>query len=163
MRTQRRGIALAAALLLLVASCSDDSAPAQDAGGDGAVTVRDGSPNTPDSMTPPRDAAPKADIYTGPTWVGVPCTGPEQCASEGATAICLEGGEWGWPGGYCSVNCTVVDNVDPCPLGSHCEELTQEGPNIEACIKNCFSEADCEEGYSCAPVPDAPYGACLVF
>lgn len=150
--------------LLLSTGCSDDDTPADS--GPPAIDLHtnpdQSSPNADGPSQTPSDLGP-LDTFTGPSAekIGEPCAQHADCG--GSPGVCLQGGEWVWPGGYCSIPCVVVDNHDPCPAGSHCEELAQEGPNIQGCIKNCNSETDCREGYSCAPVPGESFGGCLVF
>jgi hypothetical protein len=97
------------------------------------------------------------------TWVGSTCTSAASCSGTGADVQCLQEGEWGWPDGYCSQSCDPTADVDTCPAGSHCEELAQEGPNIESCIKDCLTKQDCRDGYVCAPIPESNTGGCIPF
>jgi hypothetical protein len=68
--------------------------------------------------------------------IGSACTMDSQC---GAGRICLpEAG--GWPGGYCSLDCTSAT----CPSGSTC---ITGAVDIDVCLANC--PPACRAGYTC--------------
>lgn len=165
-----------ALLMALVPACGDDDAdpnptPKPDAAvskPDQKVTPADMAPadlSPPDSASPDQ-TVPDASLTVVPTWVGRKCTTAEDCLEPPKSAVtdetCLSGGDWEWPGGYCSRDCDVV--TAPCPAGSHCEELMATGPNPTVCIQNCYDKSQCSgPGYVCHMIPGTDYGACIPF
>ncbi len=166
---RRRALALTLVLFLGFACSDNASEPMVDAAApDQKVVSSDlapGDSSVPDSLTPDQqlpDMGPKVV----PTWVGRSCAIPEDCLEPPKTAVtneeCLSGGEWEWPGGYCSFTCDAINNN--CPEGSHCEELMATGANPTVCIKNCYNKTQCPApGYVCADVPGTNYGGCIPF
>jgi hypothetical protein len=78
--------------------------------------------------------------------IGSACTMDSQC---GAGRVCLpETG--GWPGGYCSLDCTSAT----CPTGSTCITGVVA---IDVCLADC--PPACRAGYTCTPA--GPANVCI--
>lgn len=77
---------------------------------------------------------------TGSGPIGAPCQGDADCAS----GVCIPQTETrsgqAWLDGSCSQSCGT------CPLGSHCQALGDES----WCLKHCFGDLDCRDGYVCS-------------
>jgi hypothetical protein len=134
MKTLARSVALAAAASL----CSTVGATL-------ALTLSGcGDSASPVDLAPP-DMATFYDL-TGPrSGVGDPCqlTRGEKGTCSGDNAICLGGGQFGMPGGYCSQDCSKT----ACPDDAQCAELA---PGFSLCLAACNVDADCRSpDYHC--------------
>ena len=156
-------LVLGLGLSLAFAGCSDDDKQSGKDSGPADQRVVD---QQVDQQSKP-DLPVKADQGTSQwpdTWVGKPCTSAANCSAGGAQAKCASGGDWVWPGGYCTQDCDPQN--DQCPEGTHCEEFADTGKNPFYCIKNCkIKGTDCRdsEGYVCAVIPGVDYGGCVPF
>lgn len=153
-------------VLILASACADVESGPSDLSVDlgGATDAAVDNTLAPDTGGSAADGPASEQLVVGdgaPSgWVGQPCAQPTDCP---AGAVCLQGGEWVWPGGYCSTSCDQQVKPDSCPAGSHCEELAVTGPDLQVCIKDCETETDCRSGYVCAPIPGSPTGGCIPF
>ena len=88
---------------------------------------------------PPQNAANNVTTNNSnnemPIGVGSPCLNDGDCE----LGYCIQPGESGIPGGYCTKACTR--NGSECPNGSHCGLMNEEGNSI--CLQSCDAESDC--------------------
>lgn len=84
------------------------------------------------------------DCMPGATPVGQPCFSNNECVANNNDPVCLDKGQ-GFPGGYCSEWCDLV-NQD-CPGDAVCADL---GLSINGvCLDGCTMDSDCSAGYAC--------------
>ncbi len=79
------------------------------------------------------------DSDCGPK-VGQPCTADAQCPANqnGVLGFCQMEADYRWPGGFCSVGCSVDTD---CAAGDHCTG--------RVCMPDCTNNDDCRTGYAC--------------
>ncbi len=109
--------------------------------------------------------------------IGAPCAADTACRNPPTDGFCFkaslpDGGTSGFPGGYCSAQCTEDSHCGP---GAICTSfLAADGSTVSFCQKECPSpgsgQGNCRTGYACAgfefrnpdggsPVP-SPSGIC---
>jgi hypothetical protein len=105
-----------------------------------------------------RDAGPDTGIDagipdTGATPVGDPCMDQVDCGNAG---FCIDEGQ-GFPGGYCSQDCSMGPGGSMCPMGATCRGF---GRGNAICLDACANNAECRAGYICVQVGLDPQRVC---
>ncbi len=144
MDVKKRTLLVAIATLLCASGCGDsdsDSKSTTDGGGGNAGSAGAGS---------------AAGAGTTSGAIGDPCTSVDACPAGGSgSPVCLSD----WPGGYCAVDGCEQHGHD-CPNDPGLGGTAKIGGKCviaptNKCLALCASNADCREGYSCVPKPDA--------
>ena len=149
-------IVLAAAL----GACSDDGGGAgeatTDAGSDAADTGVEA-----DTATEADTAEPDTTPPLEPSTLFGPCVEDAQCPGEGA--VCRTAGDFGAPGGYCTVPC---EDRTPCDFnGVYHFCGTREGETQSYCERRCLNGFDCGRSTYTCQIPEGDdagicYGIC---
>jgi hypothetical protein len=102
--------------------------------------------------TAPSDASTESAIDAGSDGagdsasnVGDPCAVADPTCGKLPNTACLDEGNYGFPGGYCTI--TKCSTTSLCPIGATCADLT--GEFEPACYKSCDSGTDCRTNYGC--------------
>ncbi|MEM1033477.1 MAG: hypothetical protein AAGN82_24295 [Myxococcota bacterium] len=81
-----------------------------------------------------------ADCTPGATTAGNACMMANQCVATPNDPFCLTG-DLGWPNGYCSEFCDLLN--DDCPAGAFCASFGL--PNdVGLCVETCTTVNDCQ-------------------
>lgn len=87
--------------------------------------------------------------------VGDACNSNQDCARG---LFC----DHGAPQGYCTAECSAAL---PCPPGSMCIPIhaTHNKQKFEfvRCLRTCFIQLDCRNGYTCKNIPSSPQKVCF--
>jgi hypothetical protein len=84
----------------------------------------------------------------GMTATGLPCTVNNQCAANMGDPFCIDEATYGWPSGYCSEYCNLMN--DDCAGDAVCVDVgLPNGSGL--CLDGCNAQANCSTpGYVCA-------------
>ncbi|MCK6587821.1 MAG: hypothetical protein L6Q76_09575 [Polyangiaceae bacterium] len=84
----------------------------------------------------------------GMTATGLPCTVNSECAANLGDPFCVDEATYGWPSGYCSEYCDLMN--DDCAGDAFCLDIgLPNGSGI--CFDGCTAQGDCgTPGYVCA-------------
>jgi hypothetical protein len=93
------------------------------------------------------------DAGPPPTMVGAPCASDVSCG--GPPAFCITEQMNGFPGGYCSQDCSA--RGAPCPPNATCHDV---GMGNSICLEDCATMANCRAGYECVQLGVDPGKTC---
>ncbi|HEY3359312.1 MAG TPA: hypothetical protein VGQ83_39045 [Polyangia bacterium] len=148
MKTVTTLLALMAIPALWITGCGSSGTTGQ--GTDGGTVADAPAAGQEDGSPPGGDGAGASGA------VGDPCTSADTCPAGGSgTTECITD----WPGGYCAVaDCTQHGHDCPNDPGQGGTATTGGkcvlSPTAK-CLALCASNADCRDGYECAPRGDA--------
>ena len=106
----------------------------------------------------------RCDVPSGACVAGGPVAGqlggacasaPDCTATLGSAAICATPAR-GYPGGYCSLNCSAHPGTD-CGSTGTCVDF---GGGVLDCLSKCATRADCRAGYACFPLGGSAGSVC---
>ena len=84
----------------------------------------------------------------GMTATGLPCSMSSECAANMSDPFCVDEATYGWPAGYCSEYCDLMN--DDCAGDAVCVDIgLPNGSGI--CFDGCMAQANCTTpGYACS-------------
>jgi hypothetical protein len=101
-----------------------------------------------DCLDPDCQATPICQPGMTPT--GMPCTANNECAANANDPLCLDEAMYGWPSGYCTEYCDLMN--DDCAGDAVCFDVgLQSGAGL--CLDGCNNAASCQTpGYQCLTI-----------
>lgn len=158
LRTRRVVAFMAATQILTVAACgggeSAEPVPSEAESQDGgSPTQSDSSMQSGPESGPKGDGDAATDADAGAPFsfadVGKPCTDDSECVG----GTCYSEHDYGYQGGFCTTDCSEDARLNfetdtSCGPNARCQI---GGWNERVCMPACEENADCREGYRCAP------------
>ncbi len=90
------------------------------------------------------ECMPEQEVANGSGAPGDACASTGDCAG-GENGFCISEAGSGFPGGYCTVDCTADEAL--CVAGSSCAALSD---TQSLCLDDCMNTSDCRgDGYAC--------------